>query len=451
VPFFKEDKVKTGNFSEPYRFTSKYKHSVNINVTGSALEEAKKNWKEKVSRNINKLKSVKNRAETMKYFDYLAENHNVREKELEKFKEQGGKIIGMFCLQVPEELIYAAGAIPIRLDCGFYDSISVAENVIPSNICPLAKSSFGFPYLKINRFFELCDAIVIPTTCDAKKKMAEIMSNYMRVWTLELPQNRDNVAAMDFWVGQVEIFKKKVERLTGTKITKLALEQAISLLHKRTVILRNFLEIKKAKQIVINGRDTLLAIQTAFHDDINRWMRNIYALTAELKKNISDGKIIMPEDTSRIMVTGSPMIWPGFKVLEAIEENQAVVVVDDSCAGTQYFYNTIETTDWSMRSMINAISDKYLMPTICPIYTHNDDRVDRVLELYEQHKADGLIYHILRLCQLIDLEFNKVNYAMKKNNIPMLKIETEYSDEDTGQIKTRVEAFIEMIKSRREQ
>ncbi len=450
MSLFDSNKVTVGNFSDDYSFTNRYRVPVQINLSGSVMEDAKKNYEKAIKKNIGGLRAVKNRAQGMKYFDYMMLNPGFRVSELRKFKEQGGRIIGTFCVQVPEELIYAAGAVPIRLSCGFYDSVSVADEIMPSNICQLVRSSVGFHFLKINPFFELCDAVVIPTSCDAKKKMAEVMSNYTNVWSLELPQNRDHLEARDAWVSQVKIFKKKMERLTGKKITRKMLQQATKLLQTRTKVVREFLDIKKSPRIVINGRDTLLAIQTAFNDDIERWMRYLSALTKELSANVKQAKTIMPEGTSRIMLTGSPMIWPTWKVIDAIEEAGAVAVIDDSCAGSQYFYNTVELPDWSMKSMVYGIADKYLLPIICPIFIHSDDRIDRILELFTQYRAEGIVYHVLRLCQLMDFEFNRVSHVMKTKNIPLLKIETEYGEEDIGQIKTRIEAFIEMIKARRE-
>lgn len=445
----KKNKVRSGEFSDEYMFVNRYRHAVSLTVPGPAAAEAKKSYEKKIARNFELITKAQNRAESMKYFDYIMARPDFRVKELQKAKEQGAKVIGTFCIQVPEELILAAGAIPLRLSCGLYESISVAENIVPSNICPLVKSSIGFPLLKITPFFQLCDVIIIPTTCDAKKKMADILSNFMNVWTIEPPQNRDRLDARDFWLGQVELLRKKLERLTGNNITRKRLEQSTRLLQARTATVRRFLELKRRQEILINGKDSLLAIQASFFDDTERWIRYLDALNIELENHAKNGKTVAPPDTPRIMLTGSPIIWPGWKVLNAIEETEAVVVIDDSCAGSQFYYNTVEVPDWSMRSMMTAIADKYLLPTVCPIFVHSDDRVDRILELAQQYKAEGIVYHLLRLCQLMDFEYNKVNSVLRERSIPLLKIETEYSEEDTGQIKTRVEAFIEMLKARR--
>jgi len=433
-----------------YEFKNRYKVPFKVTATDSTIQDARNNYFDLVNRNIKRLQAVENRAKSMKYFDQLMSRPDLRAKEIHDFKANGGKVIGVFCVQIPEELIYAAGCIPIRLSCGFYDAIPVAEEFMPANCCPMARSSMGFPFLKITPFFEQCDVVIIPTTCDAKKKMADVMSNYKEVWTLQLPQNRDTLDAREKWQSEMEKVKYNLEKLTGKKIKRKSLEKSTKLLIERTRVAREFLDIKKSNNIVINGRDSLLAMQTAFTDDIDRWIRGLQVLTQELQKNIREGKTIANKSASRIMITGSPLMWPTWKVLDSIEDQNAVVIIDDSCAGTQYFYNPVESPDWSMKGMMTAISDKYLLPTVCPIFVHSDDRVDRILELSEQYGIHGIVYHVLRLCTLMDFEHNKVRDVLRQKKMPMLRIETEYGEEDIGQIKTRVEAFVEMIKARRE-
>jgi benzoyl-CoA reductase/2-hydroxyglutaryl-CoA dehydratase subunit BcrC/BadD/HgdB len=295
----------------------------------------------------------------------------------------------------------------------------------------------------------MCDVVVMPTTCDGKVKMAEILSNIKPVWVMELPKNRDHLEARDLWISQVQIFIKKLEKLTGKSIPRAAIEASVKLCRERTDVTRQLLELRKAERPVISGRDTLLVIQTAFSDDIHRWTQHTKDLVKELSIMSSQGKSISKEDAVRIMMTGSPVIWPTWKVLTAIEEAGGIIVIDDSCAGSQWFYNTVEVPDYAMKSMIYAIADKYLLPTICPVFIHSDDRVDRILELYSQYKAEGVVYHVLRLCQLIDFEHSKVSAILRPKNIPVLKVETEFGEEDIEQIKTRVEAFLEMIRVRR--
>ena len=449
MALFSGEKVKTANCADEYDFENRFKFPVKINVSANVLKDARLHYEALIERNIKLLRKVPNRAKAMEAFDYVMIGMQARVDELKRLKEQGKKIIGTFCVQVPEELIYAADCIPIRLSCGFLDAISVGEEILPKNICPMVRASIGFPFLKINPYFELCDVIAIPTTCDAKKKMADVLSNFKDVWVLELPNNRVQLDAMDKWQSQARFFKMKLERFTGRRITKKKLKETIQLLYKRTQLSRRLMEIRKHKNYVINGRDAQLVMQSAFYDDIHRWLAKLNSLCDELEQNLIKGKFIAEPGTARIMLSGSPTIWPNFKVLNIIEQQNAIVAIDDSCAGTQYFYNPPEVTDWAMKSMLNAIANKYLLPTICPVFLHNDDRVERVTELVEQFSVEGLVYHVLRLCQVMDFDYAKVNNVMKSKSFPVLKVETEYGEEDSGQLRTRVEAFIEMIRSRR--
>jgi len=429
---------------KPEFFKSRYPFDVSNSSNHGYIKEAQSNYIKLTIDHIKRLRQ-KPRPKGMEYFDHALLNNAHRVEEIKRFKEQGGKVVGVFCIQVPEELIYAAGAIPLRLSCGFYDAITPAEEIVPKNTCPLIKSSVGFNFLKINPLFEYCDVIIIPSTCDGKKKMADILSNYHNVWTLELPNEKEEIASKDFWIHQVRLLKEKLEALTGRKIDKNTLKQKIQLLHKRTALARELFNIRKDDNIRISGRDSYLIMQVAFFDDINRWMQRLQIVMDELKKSPA----LYPANTPRIIMTGSALIWPNMKLLHIIEESGGIVVGDDSCACGQYFYNPVELDEWSMKAMIEAISDKYLLPTVCPIFSQSDDRIDRLLELTEQYKADGVVYHILRLCQLFDFEFTKVSMVLQNKGIPLIKIETEYSEEDTGQIKTRVEAFIEMMEARK--
>ncbi len=430
-------------------YENRYPSDVKIKANPENITELQKNYSKISLANIKRMRSVKNRAKSMNYFDNAIYDKNKRYEELKKLKESGKKVIGVFCIQVPDELIYAAGAIPLRMECGFYDCISPAEEIIPKNTCPLIKSSVGFNLLKINPLFQLCDLLIVPTTCDGKKKMIDILSDYHQIWPLTLPDDKDNPESRNFWVEQILMLKSKLEKFTGNTITKDKLKSSVQKLHNRTALVRKIFDIRKDRKIVITGRDFYTVMQVAFFDDIDRWMSNVNSLITEISNNQKNNILIMPENTPRIHITGSSLVWPNMKLLHTIEEAGAVVVSDDICSMGQYFYNPAELDDWSMKSMIDAIADKYMLPTVCPIFVHSDDRIDRLLELSEQFNVDGIVYHILRLCQVYDYEFSKVYRVLEKRNMPIIKIETEYSEEDAGQVKTRIEAFIEMIEAKK--
>lgn len=396
-----------------------------------------------IKENLKLMEKIKNRPKSLKYYDDLFSTKK-RIEEIEKFKKEGGKVIGIFCNLVPEELIFASGAIPIRLCSGFYETIELAEEVLPKDICPLIKSSFGFKISGLF-YFELCDFVILPTTCDGKKKMGEILSDYLPVWIMELPQKKDDQKSKDFWLIEVKLLKRELEKLTGNKINFKKLKEAIEILRKRTEIFRRLYEIRKSEIPVITERDALLVIQASFFDDVKRWIENTEKLIEELKENIKMKKGVFDQKSPRLLLAGSPIIFPNFKLLNIVEEF-APIVIDEICSGTQQLYEPVEVDEWTMEGVLEAIAERYLLPSICPCFTKSDDRIDRILQLAKDFKIDGVIYHQLRLCQLYDMEFERVKRVLKENKVPVLRIQTDYSKEDVEQIRTRVEAFLELLK-----
>lgn len=402
-----------------------------------------------ISQNLEVMQKVPDRAEAMSYYDEMVTS-DTRVREIQNFK---GKVIGTFCNFVPEELIYAAGAIPIRLCAGFYDTIHPAEEVLPRDICPLIKSSLGFKILGLP-YFELCDVVILPTSCDGKKKLGEILNDYLPVWMPELPQNKDLLSSRNLWLGEIKVLKERLEQFCRIKITKERLKVAIRLLHKRGEVFRRLYEIRKYKPCPINERDALLVTQASFYDDINRWIKNTEKLVERLcsqpalAKRSGQGKLVTSNQKPRLLLTGAPIIWPNYKVLNIVEEAGAVIVMDELCSGTQHLYDPVEVDEWTLEGMLEAIANRYLLPSTCPCFTESNDRIDKLLEMVEDFSCEGVIYHSLRLCQLYDIEEALVKQVLKDKGIPMLNIHTDYSGEDIEQLKTRVEAFLEMIKSR---
>lgn len=393
-----------------------------------------------VQNNLTLMRVNPNRVRGLNYFEELISNDS-HIKTLQNFD---GKIIGTFCNFVPEELIYAAGAIPIRLCAGFYDTIAIGENILPRDICPLIKSSVG-AFLSKLPYYELCHLLILPTSCDAKKKLSLILSDYKPVWTLELPQTKNIHKSLNWWISEVKNLKNQLETFTGVKITKGRLKASIDLLHKRTEAFRRLHQLRKLNPPVISGRDVLLVIQSAFYAPIEEWIEKTNALCAELENRKKESQLIAKR--KRILLTGAPVIWPNYKIINIIEEFDATVVADDLCSGTRYLYDSVEVDEWTMSGMLEAIAMRYLYPSTCPCFNQTDDRIDRILQLVNEFSCQGVIYHNLRLCQGYDMEQELVKKALLANKIPFFSLTTDYSPEDVGPLTNRVEAFLEIIET----
>ncbi|MBE3111958.1 MAG: 2-hydroxyacyl-CoA dehydratase, partial [Acidobacteria bacterium] len=201
---------------------------------------------------------------------------------------------------------------------------------------------------------------------------------------------------------------------------------------------------RKASPAPISGKDALLIIQIAFYDDVSRFTEKVNALCDELDERVAKGAGIAPADAKKILISGSPMAIPNWKLHQLIEESGAVVVGEESCTGTRYFNYLTPASDGSLDGQLAAIADRQL-ETNCACFTPNDERLDDIVTLAGGWDADGVVHYDLQFCHTFANEAVKVEKRLASEGIPLLRIETDYSDEDVGQLRTRIDAFLEML------
>jgi benzoyl-CoA reductase/2-hydroxyglutaryl-CoA dehydratase subunit BcrC/BadD/HgdB len=395
--------------------------------------------------------SQKNRPKGMGYFDFVvSEIHGLRIKELNDSRAAGKKVVGAFCIYAPEELAYAADASMVGL-CGGADfSVPDAEAVLPRNLCPLIKSFYGFKLNGTCPYFQSSDLVVGETTCDGKKKVYELLNELIPTYVLEIPHKPDTPAGKEFWLKELEAFKLKMEELTGNKITTEKLKAAIELINNKRKALKRLSELRQHNPPPISGLDALLIYQISFNDDPVRFTAKVNELCDELDQRVKDRVGVTGKDAPRIMISGCPMAIPNWKVHSILQEVGANVVVEESCVGTRYFTDNVEPKGDSLKELLWAIVEKY-SKIPCACFTPNDRRVKSVTDLAKQFKVDGIIYYTLQNCHDYNVENVKIDRVAKAANLPMLKIETDYAMGDAAQIKTRVEAFLEIIQGKKGQ
>ena len=390
--------------------------------------------------------SQSGRLKGMEYLDFvLSEVHGLRIKELQDAKAQGKKVIGTFCVFIPEEIVLAADAIQVGLCAGAEAGQEAAEKVLPRNTCALIKSFVGFKLSKLCPYIESCDLVVGETTCDGKKKAYEIFADYAPVYVMEIPQMK-NACDRDLWKAEVLRFKDKIEEITGKTITADKLKAAIKLVNERRRVLQRLNRLRAAVPTPISGRDVILANQISFYDDPVRFTAKINELCDELEKRVKAGEGIVPRETTRLMLSGCPMAVPNWKLPFVVESSGAVIVGEESCIGTRNTRDLVDESGQTLEAMLDALVERY-MRIDCACFTPNNERLDHIVEMAKDLKVDGVIHYALSFCQPYAMEAYKVEKALQKAQIPMLPIETDYSMEDVEQLKTRVEAFVEMVRS----
>jgi benzoyl-CoA reductase/2-hydroxyglutaryl-CoA dehydratase subunit BcrC/BadD/HgdB len=274
--------------------------------------------------------------------------------------------------------------------------------------------------------------------------MFEILGQYQPVYVMEVP-NKKTERSRRLWQGEVEEFKDVIEKLTGNKITAKKLGGAIDLVNQRRIALQRLYNLRKTSPVPISGKDALLATQVSFYDDAKRDTQMLNTLCDELDKRVAAGQGVAPVDAPRILISGSPMAIPNWKLHHLIETAGAVVVCEESCTGTRFFSDLVKPEKNTLNAQMKAIADRY-MNIHCACFTPNDERPDDVVRLAKEYEVDGVIHYNLQFCHTYANEAVKMEKRLEKEGIPLLRIETDYSDEDAGQLRTRIEAFLEMIK-----
>lgn len=385
----------------------------------------------------------KNRPEAMDYFDMvLADVHGLRPSELVEFRKNGGKVFGTFCAYVPDEVIFAAGGIATGLCAGSQFWVPGGEKYLPANTCPLIKAMLGARFEKTCPFYRLADMYIGETTCDGKKKAYEILGTDVPLHVMDLPQMKRERDYLK-WAEEIKDLTKVVEEVTGNKVTEEALAENIHKINLKRQALQRLYDLRGNKTIPISGTDVLLISQIAYYDDPERFTSMVNKLCDELEERIKNG-VDVSEGAKRILVSGTPMAIPNWKLHNIIETSGGMVVCEETCTGTRYFENQVDETGKNFDEMVQNIADRYLGIN-CACFTPNTARADDVIRLAKASKADGVIDISLMFCQTYDIEGRSLEQRCKEEGIPFLGIETDYTDNDAQQLKTRIGAFIEIL------
>ena len=388
--------------------------------------------------------SQENRPQGMDFWDMVvADIHGIRPSELIEEQKKGKKVFGTFCVYVPDEVVIASDGIVTGLCGGSQFWVPDGETVLPKSTCPLIKASVGARLGKTCPFFRIADMYVGETTCDGKKKAWEILGKDVPMYIMDMPQMKREKDVVK-WADEIKEFAKVVEKTTGNKITLDKIKESIEIVNNKRKALERIYNARKSDVIPISGKDSLLVMQIAFFDDPIRCATMCNKLADELEDRIANNVSVFKEGTKRIMISGTPMAIPNWKMHHIIETSGGAVVCEEACTGTRYFEGLVDNNAKTLDDAYMDIAKRY-MGINCACFTPNTGRIDDIIRLAREYKVDGVIDVNLKFCCLYDTEKLSVQEALKKEGIPVLPIETDYTDEDSEQLRTRIEAFIETL------
>jgi benzoyl-CoA reductase/2-hydroxyglutaryl-CoA dehydratase subunit BcrC/BadD/HgdB len=335
----------------------------------------------------------------------------------------------------------AADAIPLPL-CGTRnDPIATAEEILPRNLCPLIKSSFGFALTGTCPFFRLSDFIVGDTTCDGKKKMYELLTRYKPTYVLQLPQNQDSDTALALWRTELDRFKRIIEEQTGVTITQRRLQNAIALMNRLRRARKDLMDVNQADPAPLSGSRLLeIMSKIGFFADKQNGIMLMEKFTAEAREGRPGDGTCRGGGQKRILLTGVPIGLGSEKVVKLVEQSGADVVAFENCSGYKQAFNVDEE-----KNPMDALAEQYLS-TSCSVMSPNTGRLDLLKQMIPAFSVDGVIDLTWQACHTYNIEAFQVSEMIQEHyGFPTLHLETDYSESDTEQLRVRIEAYLEML------
>ena len=356
------------------------------------------------------------------------------------------KIVGTYCVMVPEELIYAVGAQPVKLCSGSYTAFAIGDDLVPRDACPLIKAVMGFQAMEVMPIYDDCALMVVPITCDCKKKMAGMLKERVPTYALHVPTAKSEDSDMEQYVQELYQLIPELEKVTGQKISYQSLAASIDAMGFAQYQMSKFNEFKKHVPALIKGTHAMALMNAFSYLPVAQWSQQLHILNQELAQHKKDQHYVSKDKQPRIMITGSPIIFPNIKIPLLIEETGGILVGDETCMGERSLYDPTVVVDQSFDGLMRSLANRYTRPCTCPTFVDNSQRIYRIKQMIKDHQVQGVVYHVLRGCLVYDFEYQTLEDELGKLGVPVIRVESDYNEEDIEQLRIRIEAFIELIK-----
>jgi benzoyl-CoA reductase subunit C len=350
--------------------------------------------------------------------------------------ETGGKVLGYLCTNLPEELIHAAGILPVRL-LGSNEPEDVTKPYIfQAAFCSFARDCFA---QALQGRYDYVDGVIFAVCCPHARHIFDSWETHIPIsysYQLPLPNYLLNPHAKKFLVTELEDFKHSLEEWTGKSITSDDLDRAIDLYNTNRRLMLSIYELMKADDPPVTEAEVAEMALAGMLIDKEMHNRLLEEALEELPKRKNVGG-----DGPRLMLLGS--VNNDIELIKFIDSLGGRAVVDDYCTGRRYYQTEVILE----LNRLAALATRMMARPPCPLKDLPERRRPQHLsKLADDYRVKGAIYTIQRLCDPHGLDYPVIESALKEKGIPMLKLELDYNV-PVGQFRTRIEAFLEMLEA----
>jgi bzd-type benzoyl-CoA reductase N subunit len=373
----------------------------------------------------------------------LYQDYGRRAREL---KAQGRQVIGYLCAYTPVEIIEAAGLVPFRIKGSVTEPISKADTQLETIVCPLVRSCYD---LALKQRYEFLDGLVIPHACDSMARSKDVWKYTLGLpyfHFIDTPHNTSD-SSLDFFVSVLGTFCKSLGKFAGKEISAVSLAQAIKAYNENRTRIWELYELRKSDPPLLSGAEMTKVLVAAMSLPVREATRLLEGVLAEVKQRPP----FATEKKPRIMVVGAEVDDAAF--IELIEAAGAWVVTDDLCPGGREHRAFVKTEG----DPVAALAERYLRGIMCgrsyvqpagdyPQYL--EQRFGHITRAARDYGVDGIVLYIYKYCDPFGFEVPAMKSFIEAQGIPVLYLEDEYSMSTIGRLRTRIQAFLEMLGTR---
>ena len=365
-----------------------------------------------------------------RFFDWYENRHDYARKWLEK---NGGEVVGCFCSYAPEELIYAAGLLPVRM-LGSHEPQDVTEPHIFGMFCPFCRDVLA---QGLKGRYDYMKGIMLAQSCLHLRQSFTSWKNHVPAdyaFYLYMPNKVQTDHARPYFKGELEKFKQSLQEWTGRTITNEALKETAELYNENRRLMHEVYDLRKGPNPPVTGLEAMVMVASSFFVDKKEHNAELERILPELKSRRLDR-----ETGGRLMIVGSENDDTEF--VKMVESVGSTVVVDDHCTGSRYFWNLTQFTG----DIMQDIANRYLDRPPCPTKDWEERRrFPHILNLAKEFSVDGVILIQQKFCDPHECDMVPLKEFLNSNGYPTLFLEFDVTV-PLGQMRIRVEAFLEML------
>jgi benzoyl-CoA reductase/2-hydroxyglutaryl-CoA dehydratase subunit BcrC/BadD/HgdB len=357
-------------------------------------------------------------------------------------KRTGRPLAALLCLQAPLELLHAYGLQPFKLFGGSSAQSRLAAPSLPAIMCPMLRSAVGALCLEANDPDGALTSEtiwILPTTCDWSVKFPVLaerigLSLGSKVHRLELPHLKDRPESQERWLEEVYHLNDFLRKNCGLRKTpRKDLSRSLDLYQRAWRALVGLSQVRRQGKAPAIWALTIA--NSFFFDSIERWTDSLEKALTKFKEKEPGGSL------KKVFLAGSPIFFPNLKLLRLFEEAGLEAVIDDLCSSERLFPGAVHYDDPSEHGLLKALAQRYHQSCLCPTFSDNDRRINSILAPSTKNLFEGVVYHVLKGCHPFDLESLQLEGPLKAHGLKFLRLETDYTAEDSQNLLTRLEAF----------